>query len=240
MIRQQQDPQRPAQPTVGDTLTVVHRVSVPIGTLVQPRGPTDSTLASLIGAPLVSREGDSVRIAYTMAVWATGRHNLVIPGAITVAGDGTVDTLPDATVTYNVASLLPPDVAAESVAPRAAQPWVERTEPSGWPFLVLLIPVLLLLAAVALWWRRRGKAPVAPASPPADAAAVRARLERWQASGESALVIDHLLGALPDDEATANWRAQVDAIRFDPAARGQLDLLVQHGMQLFDAQRGRP
>ena len=79
-----------------------------------------------------------------------------------------------------------------------------------------------------------------PASPPADGATVRARLARWQASGESALVIDHLLGALPDDEATANWRAQVDAIRFDPAARGQLDLLVQHGMQLFDARRERP
>lgn len=239
MIPLRQDPQRPAQPTVGDTLTVVHRVAVPIGTLVQPRGPSDSSIATLIGAPLVSREGDSVRIAYTMAVWATGRHNLVIPGAITVAGDGTVDTLADATVSYNVASLLPAEVAAESVAPQAAQPWVERTEPSGWPFLALLLPVLLVLAAVALWWRRRGKATALGSSPSTNTAAIRDRLERWQASGESALVIDHLLGALPDDAATASWRAQVDAIRFDPAARAQLDQLVHDGMQLYDAQQGR-
>lgn len=240
MMWQEQDPQRPAQPTVGDTLTVVHRVSVPIGTLIQPRGPGDSTLATLIGPPLVSREGDSVRIAYTMAVWATGRHNLVIPGAVTVAGDGTVDTLPDATVSYHVASLLPLRMPAESVSPQAAQPWVERTEASGWSFLVLLIPVVLMLAALALWWRRRGRAPVPPAPPHADPLAIRSRLERWQASGESALVIDHLLGALPDDAATASWRAQVDAIRFDPAARNQLDELVREGMRLFDAQRGRP
>ena len=238
MSRQQQDPVRPAQPTVGDTLTVVHRVAVPIGTLVQPRGPTDSTLATLIGPPVVSREGDSVRIAYTIAVWAPGQHDLVIPGAITVAGNGTVDTLADATVRYDVASVLPPRVAAESVTPQAAQPWVERAEPSGWPFLVLLVPVALVFAAAALWWRRRGSAPPPAPTPAIDPMSVRSRLERWRSSGESALVIDHLLGALPDDAATKAWRARVDAVRFDPAARSQLDDLVTEGLQLFDAQRG--
>jgi hypothetical protein len=232
-----QDPPRPAQPTVGDTLTVVHRVSVPSGTLVQPRGPTDSTIATLIGPPLVSREGDSVRIAYTMAVWAPGRHNLVIPGAITVAGDGTVDTLADATVSYAVASVLPPEMAAESVTPQAAQPWVERVEPSGWPFLVLLVPVVLVFAAVALWWRRRGRGIPAPGPRVIEAADIRSRLERWRVSGESGLVIDHLLGALPDDPVTAAWRARVEAIRFDPASTAQLDQLVAEGLALYDAQQ---
>jgi hypothetical protein len=235
---QQQDPARPARPTVGDTLTVVHRIAVPVGTLVQPRGPTDSTLATLIGPPVVSREGDSVRIAYTVAVWAPGQHDLVIPGAITVAGDGTVDTLADATVRYDVASVLPPRVAAESVTPQAAQPWVERAEPSGWPFLVLLLPVVLVLAAAALWWRRRGKGPATTPIPSDQGSSVRSRLERWQAAGESALVIDHLLGALPVDAATNTWRARVEAIRFDPAARAQLDELVTEGLRLFDAHRG--
>jgi hypothetical protein len=186
----------------------------------------------------VSREGDSVRIAYTMAVWAPGRHELVIPGAITVAGDGTVDTLADATVRYEVASVLPPRVAAESVSPQSAQPWVERQEPSGWPFLVLLLPVLLVLAAVALWWRRRGAVSRPAETVPVDSGGVRERLERWQRSGESALAIDHLLGVLPDDSATAAWRERVDAIRFDPSARSRLDTLVVEGLQLYDATRG--
>jgi hypothetical protein len=238
MTRQAQAPARPAQPTVGDTLTVVHRIAVPIGTLVQPRGPTDSTLATLIAPPVVSREGDSVRIAYTIAVWAPGQHDLVIPGAVIVAGDGTVDTLADATVRYDVASVLPARMAAESVTPQAAQPWIERAEASGWPFLVLLIPALLVFAALALWWRRRGKAPATLPAPRIDRTDVRQRLERWHASGESALVIDHLLGALPVDAATTAWRAKVEAIRFDPGASMQLDALVAEGLRLYDAQQG--
>lgn len=238
MRQQAQDPTRPARPTVGDTLTVVHRAAVPIGTLVQPRGPSDSTLATLIGPPVVSREGDSVRIAYTLAVWAPGRHNLVIPGAVTVAGNGTVDTLPDATVSFEVASLLPPRVAVESVTPQAAQPWVERTEASGWPFLVLLVPVLLLLAAIAWLWRRRGTVGASPAATVIDPAAIRVRLDHWRASGEPMLVIDHLLAQLPETAATEAWRAKVDAIRFDPAAGSQLDGLATEGMQLLDAAPG--
>src|SRR5690606_34991995 len=135
-----------------------------------------------------------------------------------------------------VASVLPPRMPAESIAPRAAQPWVERVEPSGWPFLVLLIPALLVIAAAALWWRRRGR--IAPAiATTSNPGNVRDRLERWRASGESALVIDHLLGALPDEPATQAWRAEVDAIRFDPSARSRLDQLAADGLRLFDAAR---
>ncbi len=237
MSGQQQEPQRPALPTVGDTLTVVHWAFVPTGSMVQPRAPTDSTLATLIGPPVVSREGDSVRIAYTMSVWSTGRHALVIPGAITVSGDGTVDTLPDATVSFEVASVLPPRMPAESIAPRAAQPWVERVEPSGWPFLVLLVPALLVLVAVGFWWRRRGRATAAAAAR-ADRGSVRERLERWRLSGESALVIDHLLGVLPDDPDARAWRTEVVAIRFDPSARSRLEELAAEGLRLHDSLRG--
>jgi hypothetical protein len=76
-----------------------------------------------------------------------------------------------------------------------------------------------------------------PLPSPTDPLEIRTRLERWRASGEAALVIDHLLGALPQDDATAAWRARVDALRFDPTATAQLDQLVAEGMQLFDRAR---
>ena len=92
MSRQDQAPQRP---TVGDTLTVVQRVPAPAGALVQPRLPDDSLVATVLGVPSVQREGDSVRIAYTVTVWAPGRHELRLPGALVLGPDGAVDTLAD-------------------------------------------------------------------------------------------------------------------------------------------------
>jgi hypothetical protein len=76
-----------------------------------------------------------------------------------------------------------------------------------------------------------------PAPPQSDPGEIRTRLERWRGSGESALVVDHLLTVLPDDAATAEWRARVESIRFDPGERATLDRYVAEGLQLFDQQR---
>ncbi len=225
--------QQAQAPTVGDTLTVVHRVPLPAGALLEPRGPTDSAIATLVGAPIVQREGDSVRIAYTLAVWAPGRHQLVIPGAVVVGGDGRIDTLPDATVALRVASVLPERVAPESIAPQAARPWVERGTVSWWPFVVLLVPVALLLGAAAFWWRRRG--PVVAASPrPAASRAERvAQVERWLDAGEVALAVDHLAAMLPDDEAGRAWHERARALRFDPDRAAELAAAARAGLQLL-------
>jgi hypothetical protein len=224
-----------ARPTVGDTVTVVHRVAVPAGALVQARGPDDTTIVTLAGFPEVSREGDSVRIAYTLSVWSTGEHDLTIPGAVVVHGDGRVDTLPPARVRLSVASVLPEDVPADSVAPRAAAPWIRRDEASGWPFVVLLGPLLLALLVTAWWWRRRGRAvdevPLAPATSTPRAERIRA----WTAAGETALALDHLLHAVPEEDASRSWRDAVARVRFDPAARAEAERLVDEGLALLEA-----
>ena len=232
-----QAPQQGQGPTVGDTLTVIHRVAVPPGALVQPRGPTDSTLATLVGTPELVREGDSVRIAYTIAVWSPGRHRLTIPGAVVVEGNGRIDTLPDATVTLQVASVLPERVSAESIVPRDARPWVARSDVSLLPFVVLLVPVALLVAGATLWWRRRGPV-VAEVGPPAvDPGAHAARLDAWLAAGEVALVVDHLAALLPRDDVTEPWRARMRRDRFDPDARDELGTLAREGLDLLRHQR---
>ena len=53
----------------------------------------DSTTATLTAPPVLTREGDSVRVAYTVAVWVAGHNDLVLPGAIIVEPSGRVDTL---------------------------------------------------------------------------------------------------------------------------------------------------
>lgn len=222
-------------PTVGDTLTVVQRVSVPAGALVQPRGPTDSLLATLVGTPAVTREGDSVRIAYTLAVWTPGEHQLNLPGAVVLLPGGQVDTLPEATVALRVASVLPSTTAVDSLTPRAARPWVPQADRSVLPFAVILLPLLLVLAAVTWWWRRRG-----PLRPPAArrAAAGSAPLdmiERWLAAGETELAIDHLLALVPADAAGTAWREAVRRVRFTTEARPQLAALADEGRHLVIA-----
>lgn len=230
---QGQDQAGNTRPTVGDTLTVVQRVPLEAGALVQPRSPVDSTIATLIAPPTVSREGDSVRIAYQIAIWAPGQHRLVIPGAVTVSGAGMVDTLPDAVVALDVASVLPQGAVADTLAARGVRPWVERSDASGWPFLVLLPPVLIAVAIAAWRWRRRGNAvpavPVAVTPQPP-----RERLQRWVDAGELDLAIDHLAAILPANDEADDWRSRVNEVRFDPGAEQQRAELLREGLDMLD------
>jgi hypothetical protein len=220
------------QYTVGDTFTVVHRIAVPAGSVVQPRAPVDTNLVTLLGTPTVAREGDSVRIAYSVAVWAPGRNELVIPGAVIVSGTGRIDTLPDARLPLDVATVLPRDQAAASIVPRAARPWVERGEVTWLPFVVL-IPLTLLIIAAVWWWRRR-RGPLPAAHPPRSAAtADPARLQGWLEAGEVRLVLDHLEHALAGRASAASWHADVARVRFAPARGEELIELCRAGLALL-------
>ncbi|HRP08939.1 MAG TPA: hypothetical protein PLL69_10670 [Gemmatimonadales bacterium] len=232
-VRQTQDQAAGNRPTVGDTLTVVQRVPLEAGALVQPRSPVDSTIATLVAPAMVSREGDSVRIAYQIAIWAPGQHRLVIPGAVTVSGTGVVDTLPDAVVALDVASVLPQGAVADTLSVRGVQPWVERSDPSGWPFLVLLPPLLLAIAIAAWRWRRRGRS-VAAVPVPGQRVAPRQRLRNWADAGELDLALDHLTAILPSGDETDHWRARVDEVRFDPGARQRRAELLDQGLDLLE------
>jgi hypothetical protein len=234
-VSRQQDPIR-QQPSVGDTVTIVHRVAAPTDALVQPRPPLDSLLATLVGPPAVAREGDSVRIAYTVSVWSPGQHRLTIPGPVLLHADGRVDTLADSRVLLDVASVLPTGIAAESLPVRQARPWVARAETSLFPFAVLLLPVLLLLAAAALWWRRRGPEMISRAMPVTPMDAHLRRIIAWREVGEPALAVDHLGGLLPATPAAAAWRERVAAVRFRADGQAELSALLEEGIALLDSQ----
>lgn len=224
--------QQPAQHSVGDTFTVVHRVAVAPGSVVQPRAPVDTSLVTLLGVPTVTREGDSVRIGYSIAVWAPGRNELVIPGVIVVSPAGRIDTLPDARLALDVASVLPRDQAVAKIPPRAARPWVERGDVTWLPFVVLL-PLALAVGGVAWWWRRR-RGPVPPAHPPRVPGLPDAtRLQAWLDAGEVRLVLDHLEHALAGQASAAEWHADVARVRFAPSHGGELVALCRAGLGLL-------
>ncbi|MES1259158.1 MAG: hypothetical protein ABUL71_01090, partial [Gemmatimonadota bacterium] len=164
-------------PTVGDTVTIVRYVVARPGAVIDARPPADTSIATLIAPPVISREGDSVRIAYTVAVWAAGRSDLVLPGAVVVDLRGHVDTLADSHVPLDVASTLPAAKPAASLAPQAARPWLNRTDRSLQPFVVLPILALLCVGGLAWWWRRRGPAPAPLAARPAVPPLTDARVE---------------------------------------------------------------
>jgi hypothetical protein len=211
---------------------VVQRIAAPPGALVQPRSPTDSALATLLGPPEVSREGDSVRISYTLSVWAAGRNELVLPGAVVIRTDGRVDTLADARVRLDVASVLPEGARPEAVTPQAARPWVPRADRTLLPALVLLPLVCGCLALGAWAWRRRGPVPP-PIAPPAHALVPVARLAAWLEAGEAGLVVDHLMPRLAGRAEADAWREAVAAVRFTPGGEAALSDLARAGLALL-------
>jgi hypothetical protein len=220
------------RPTVGDTVNVVQRIAAPPGALVQPRSPTDSSLATLLGPPEVSREGDSVRIGYTLSVWAAGRSELVLPGAVVIRPDGRVDTMPDARVLLDVASVLPAGARPEAVTPQAARPWVPRADRTLLPALILL-PIVCVFLALGAWaWRRRGPIPP-PIAPPEGARVPAERLAAWLTAGEAGLVVDHLMPRLAGRAEADVWREAVAAVRFTAGGEAALADLARDGIALL-------
>ena len=230
-------PQGPA--TVGDTVTVVRWIVAPLGAVIEARAPADSAIATLIAPPVLTREGDSVRIAYTVAVWSAGHADLVFPGVIIVDQRGRVDTLADAHVSLDVASVLPAK-SASTITPHAARPWLVRADLSALPFVVLLPLTLALVGGLQWRWRRRGPAPVETPSAAANATLTDARIAAWVAAGESRLALEHLAASLRDRPEVADWRARVADARFADGNEAAINELVREGSRLAAAQLARP
>jgi hypothetical protein len=215
------------RPTVGDTVTIVRRILARPGTVIDARAPIDSSVATLVAPPVLIREGDSVQIAYTVAVWSAGQNDLVLPGAVIVDQRGHVDTLPDAHVPLDVATLLPAAKSANTIAPQAARPWLPRADRSVLPFAILLPATLLIIAALQWQWRRRGPAMAPPAPRPLPLLLNDVRINAWVSAGEARLALEHLAHAARDRADLADWEQRVAEARFAPVDDATLAALVR-------------
>jgi len=213
-------------PTVGDTITIVRWIAAPAGAVIEARPPADSATATLTMPPVLTREGDSVRVAYTLAVWGAGHNDLVLPGAIIVEPSGRVDTLAESHVALNVASVLPAARSAAAIAPKTARPWLPRSYRSELPFLVLLPAAILAIAVLQWWWRRLGPVPAAAAPAPTPVPLTDARVSAWVAAGEARLALDHIDSMIRDRSDFADWRQRAAAVRFAPGGEPAVAALV--------------
>lgn len=222
--------QQPTRHTVGDTLTIVQRVRIASNVVVQPRAPTDSSLVTLLQPPVLTREGESVRIAYHVALWQAGTNELILPGPVVVSAGGLVDTLPDERVMLQVSSVLPTGKPAASVAPKGARPVLPRGDRTLLPFLVLPVVLGVILALVWWWRRRRGPERVTP-RPPMPAPIDSERIARWLAAGEAQLALTHVEALLRDRPGLESWRERAAVARFARGADTELAALVREGWE---------
>jgi hypothetical protein len=205
------------RPTVGDTVTIVRRFAARPGVVVDARPPLDSAIATLVSPPVLTREGDSVEVAYTIAVWTAGHNDLVLPGAVLIDPKGHIDTLPDAHVLLDVATVLPATQSVNKIPPRAVRSWLPHADRSLQPFGVLL-PIALALVVLLQWrWRRRGPPAMEwPAAAPTTIGLTDARVGAWLAAGEARLVLEHLDALARERADLDDWRARVAIARFGP------------------------
>lgn len=226
-------------PTVGDTVTIVRWVTAPSGAVIEARPPTDSATATLTAPPVLTREGDSVRITYTVAVWGAGHNDLVLPGAIIVEPSGRVDTLSDSHVALTVASVLPVAKSVAAITPKTARPWLPRSYRSGLPFAVLLPAAIIGVAILQWWWRRLGPMPAATVSVPTPARLTDARISAWVAAGEARLALDHIDWMIRNRSDFADWRRRAAAVRFAPGGDAMVAVLVAEAWSRVSDQSER-
>jgi len=172
-------------PTVGDTIWLTRRVTVPPGAEVRPTPWTPTGEVELLGHPVVIRsDGDAV-IRYPAVAWLAGTHDVTVPGPVIVRADGHTDSLPPQTFHLEVASVLPPNAPDSSIAIQPEAGPLLQPVVSPWPLIVALLVALIAILLLARSWRRPGPglpgiAPTgAPSAPPVD---------RWVASGEGRAV----------------------------------------------------
>ena len=123
-------------PTVGDTIWLERRVTVPGGAEVRPASWELDGALGLLGRPRTRREGGELIIAYPVVAWAAGTHQVVIPGPILVRADGASDTLPDEPRTLEVASVLPPGAVPERTPPQPEAGIVDEQITSPLPLMI--------------------------------------------------------------------------------------------------------
>jgi hypothetical protein len=173
--------------TVGDTLWVRRAVAVPAGREVRAPEWQPSGEVEVLGRPRIVRRGDSVEIAWPVALWAPGQHTVEVPGPVLLAADGRVDSLPPQPVTLVAASVLPPVPPDSGLRPQPGVPTVPLQQRSLGPLLLLLGATGLVLWPVHRLWRRRGHPVGVPDA--AVAPAPELPVERWAEWGETRAVI---------------------------------------------------
>lgn len=170
-------------PTVGDTLWAVRFVRLAPGDSVRAATWDLEGPVQLLGRPEIIRRGAGAEVRYPLVAWEAGSHAVDVPGPIVTRATGAEDTLGVESMTFQVASVLPPGVADSELAVQPPAIPVLRGFRTAVPAMLLGGVALLILLPFHLWWNRRGK-PVPSSAPAFSDDPQDDQVRRWAEAGE--------------------------------------------------------
>jgi len=182
--------QRPQPASVGDTVWVTTTARAPARMIVRPQTWDLGDLGQVLGPPDVSYRADSVTIRYPVAIWYPGEHDLRVPGPILVSPEGASDTLPAASRTVLIASVLPPDSARSRLQPKPAADTVPQARLSLLPVAILLLLAGVGVGLIALLRRARLRRRQSLPEPVPEPLPATEYLTRWAKAGELRAALD--------------------------------------------------
>lgn len=234
----------PARPTVGDTVWLERRVSVPAGWRVRAGKLEATELLEPLGDASILRAADGRVLRYPVVAWAPGPHSVALPPIWRLGPDGRADSLTGGPAGFDVRSVIPDSL--ERPEPKPAVDPLRSERRDALPPLAAALAAAGALAA-AIRWRRR---------PPREVAArVPVRLDRevpdgrWLAAGEpravAARAIQRLRAALAravpgahEALSTTECLAVVERSRPGSPLRELADVLTQLDQVAFASAHG--
>ncbi len=181
----------PGAPTVGDTLQLERRFTLPAGWRLRPsRLEATETVEPLQDPEVIQRGGDWV-VRYAVVAWMPGAHSITFPPVWRLGVNGAADSVPGGTATFTLASVIPDSITKPMPKPALAplRPERQRALP-----VILAALVTGLSLGGALWWRRRRRRLAVPASHARHGSEVAD--DRWLNAGEPKAVAARAAGRL--------------------------------------------
>jgi len=221
----------PAGATVGDTVWVERIVSAPAGWRVRAGKLEATEQVEPLGEPVVLRAASGWLVRYPVVGWAPGRHALTLPPVWRLGPDGSADSVPGGSATFELRSVIPDTLLQPAPQPAITPLRPDRRSPLP-PLAAGVVAAGLLVAGVR--WRRR--APRALSAPPQVPLEPEVPDGRWLAAGEPKAVAARarqrlraaVAGAVPQAHealSTAECLAAVERLRPDAPLRELRDVL---------------
>ena len=197
----------PANPTVGDTIWLVHALTVAAGWQVRAGKLEPTEDVEPLTEPSVRRVAGAWVVRYALAAWKPGAHRLTLPPIWRLGPDGGADSTAGGVASFSVASVIPDSL--KDPTPQGALAPLRAVHRNALPPLAAAgIAAALLVAGVALR-RRPPKKLAARPQVPVEREVPDAR---WLAAGEPKAVV-----------ARATWRLRAALARAVPEAHSALD-----------------